>query len=301
MPTKKTIGIALASYQPQAEVLAAQLASLTAQTHTDWVCRITLDSPLAGLRQEGALEPYFADSRFEWSENPVRLGHAKNFEKAMRLCLEQNVAAIAFCDQDDIWHPEKLARSFEVLEKSPPQAMVHCDLIPFWGEPPTHYEGATVWSLERRQVESPTPSELAVRCVVNGTAALFSADLARSCPPFSPEVAHHDQWLAILAASRGGVFPIHQPLVLYRQHEKNVSGLNPDRGWFKLPLGQALKRIRTRWQEYQTLKTALETAFPAIPLLEPRELFLVSIQSFKSDPVLSRASLAKWLGSWLPT
>ncbi len=300
MPTKKTIGIALASYQPQAEVLATQLASLTAQTHTDWVCRITLDSPLAPLRRERVLEPYFADSRFGWSENPARLGHAKNFEKAMRLCLEQNVAAIAFCDQDDIWHPEKLARSLEALQKCPPEAMVHCDLIPFWGEPPSHYEGATVWELERRQVESPTPGELAVRCVVNGTAALFSADLARSCPPFSPEVAHHDQWLAILAASRGGVFPIHQPLVLYRQHEKNVSGLNPDRGWFKLPFTQALKRIQVRWKEYQTLQAALQIAFPEITLSGPSELLLVSIRRFKSDPVLSRASLAKWLGSWLP-
>ena len=57
----------------------------------------------------------FADSApfpVRFNLNPVNLGGTakgitKNFEQASRLCTGD---LIAFCDQDDVWLPQKLAR-----------------------------------------------------------------------------------------------------------------------------------------------------------------------------------------------
>ena len=70
----RTVGIALAVYQPNPEWLAVQLASIAAQTHTEWVCVLTLDSPLSDIAAEPGLIPFLDDKRFTWIENPERLG-----------------------------------------------------------------------------------------------------------------------------------------------------------------------------------------------------------------------------------
>jgi hypothetical protein len=46
-------------------------------------------------------------------------------------------------------------------------------------------------------------------------------------PPF-PDSMPHDQWLALLAADRGGIKYLDEALVLYRQHSGNVLGAGLD-------------------------------------------------------------------------
>ena len=104
-----SVGIALAAYQPNPVWLAEQLASIATQTHTEWICMITLDSPLQEIGSASDLSPFMRDGRFIWVENPERLGLRSNFQKATKLLLARGVELIAFCDQDDIWDPKKLS------------------------------------------------------------------------------------------------------------------------------------------------------------------------------------------------
>jgi hypothetical protein len=286
---KSKVGVALATYEPDGAMLTAQLQSLIDQTHTRWVCHITCDSPVLPLFTE---EP-----RILWHMNPSRLGHARNFERALQLCAsDPDVGAIAFCDQDDIWMPQKLEKSLALLGRCPPLSLVHCDLTPF-GEGVTGTE--TLWSLERRVVDGAMPLTEMIRCTVNATAALFDAELARRFPSFPEGVGHHDQWLAVLAAAHGGIHPLPESLVMYRQHGKNVSGINPYRGAFSIP-SSPIERIARRSAEFRQLQGAFKAAG-----LEHRDhgnlaVFRVVLKSFATDPVLSRAAFVKLLGSTLP-
>ncbi|WRK53107.1 hypothetical protein SD457_23730 [Coprobacillaceae bacterium CR2/5/TPMF4] len=49
-------------------------------------------------------------------------------------------------------------------------------------------------------------------------------DFARSTLPISPYTAH-DKWILSCAATEGTVSFIEEPLVQYRRHGKNVSGI----------------------------------------------------------------------------
>ncbi len=223
------VGIALAAYQPDLNYFLKQLESIDRQTHYDWVCVITSDSPLKDLFRNSALRRFRRHHRFRWFQNPVRLGVKKNFERAIQLCLKENVSAIACSDQDDLWYPDKLTRLIQVFQKIPPLGMVHSDmqLLESLKKKGERKSPQSLWDMEARGVEHCRPHELLVRSVVNGCAMLFDAELARHYPVIPDGFLQHDQWFPFVASLHGGVYPIHEPLSAYRLHAKNVSGMTP--------------------------------------------------------------------------
>src|SRR5258707_813052 len=56
--------------------------------------------------------------------NDSRLGSTKNFEKAISLC---RFEIITLCDQDDIWHPQKLDRIADVFHQDEHMGAVFSD------------------------------------------------------------------------------------------------------------------------------------------------------------------------------
>ena len=81
------VAIALATYNPPAELLRAQLDSIRAQTHGNWVCVISDDcsDPEHFAELE---EQVNGDPRFVVSRSPRRLGFYRNFERALALAPE---------------------------------------------------------------------------------------------------------------------------------------------------------------------------------------------------------------------
>ena len=227
----RTVGIALAAYQPNPVWLAEQLASITAQTHTEWVCVITLDSPVEEIRSSPALAPFMHDARFVWVENPERLGLRSNFQKATQLLLERDVDLIAFSDQDDVWLPEKLTESVAAMKVRGPLSMVYCDAYLL-------VEGVTrPERLHEYTIKTHGKMSIAERIIqpqVSGFCEVFDASLARLHPTIPVESPDHDHWYSLVAAAYGGVHQIDKPLVLYRQHAGNTIGISTVRaaqGW----------------------------------------------------------------------
>jgi hypothetical protein len=225
------VGIALAAYQPNPVWLAEQLASIAAQTHTEWVCVITLDSPVEEIRSSPALAPFMHDARFVWVENPERLGLRSNFQKATQLLLERDVDLIAFSDQDDVWLPEKLTESVAAMKVRGPLSMVYCDAYLL-------VEGVTrPERLHEYTIKTHGKMSIAERIIqpqVSGFCEVFDASLARLHPTIPIESPDHDHWYSLVAAAYGGVHQIDKPLVLYRQHAGNTIGISTVRaaqGW----------------------------------------------------------------------
>lgn len=313
----RRIGIALAGYQPNVGFFREQLASLLAQTFADWICLVSFDSPLAALRDEPQLQPYFQDARFEWRENSQRLGYARNFELGIQALAAQGVDAIACCDQDDVWRPEKLARCAKALEHAGPLSLVHSDM---WilpeGKPCTE----TAWAAEHRSTDAVTPAQILAGNVVSGCSMLFDAELARRFPLPSRGVEHHDQWYAVCAAFHGGVHPIDEPLLSYRQHGGNTIGFVRRGGPFALPRelrpapaettqrgGVAYRRAE--WRKVEALaRAALQAGLPLDPtqqraFLSPRDrgrtLFTLGLRQLARDPMLALVYWSRSLGKLL--
>lgn len=301
------VGIAMAVYSPPVQVFFEQLESIQKQTFKNWVCILTLDSPLSDLKKELILAPFFEDSRFIWSENKDRLGHKKNFEKAMVLALNYNVDAIACSDQDDVWYPEKLEVCIQELEKRGPLSLVHSDMHVLRSD---RIETRSTWDVEKRGVRFVKPSHFYVRNVVAGCAMLLDAELVRKFPFIPDGAEYHDHWYALIASYYGGVYPIFQPLFAYRQHGNNAVGVTPFVNIFhlekKLSRVEILKKCRKGWlKSFRLIDATVQAKLP-VSFLEKMifyyhfdfglSVFLLGLVHWFKDPPFARACLARATG-----
>ncbi len=243
--------VVMAVYRPNPAHLRAQLASIAAQNHANLrlvaVIADTASSPVlcatardVGLDDAVAVEPEVpldAVRAFEYG-----IAEALRMIEAMGPAGED--ALIALSDQDDVWHPDRLARGVERLAGSS-QQLVHSDarLVADDGETLLN---ATVFGYERRH-RAPGLRELLYRNTVTGMTLLMRVRLARLALPFPQQSGlhfYHDLWLALLAEATGGVGLIEAPLVDYRQHSGNLIGAVdrrmgrsarrlPDRAWLR--------------------------------------------------------------------
>lgn len=95
------IGIAMTTYNGE-KYLKEQIDSILNQTVSDFeliVCDdVSSDSTMDILNDYAE-----KDDRVHVFRNEENLGFLKNFEKAIRICLDRGAEYVALSDQDDVW------------------------------------------------------------------------------------------------------------------------------------------------------------------------------------------------------
>lgn len=162
--------------------------------------------------------------------NLERLGVTQGIKKLLSHVQDE---VVFFADQDDYWEPHKM----EVMLAKLPQghacdrpAVVFSNLVVANQNLGKIHE--SYWELAGIHPDCLTFRHIIRRNCVTGCAAAINkpgVDLAREMP----DNVLHDWWLATLAAHRGQLLPIHEPLVWYRQHERNAIGA-AQAGWAKM-------------------------------------------------------------------
>lgn len=236
------IAVCLASFDPDPDLLRAQIDSLRAQTDTNWVCVISDD----GSRRERRAEIkalVSGDPRFVLSASKRRRGFYLNFERALRLA-PREAEFIALCDQDDVWYPDKLETLREAIVNAP-LAYSDARLIDSSGTALSH----SLWPDQRPNTRS-LPSVLVANSVA-GASALIRADVARRALPFPqvPGWPFHDRWLPAVALAAGPIAGVERPLYDYVQHEgavlRGLFGADADRRQLRADSTQSLA---ARWR-----------------------------------------------------
>jgi glycosyltransferase involved in cell wall biosynthesis len=158
-------------------------------------------------------------------KNFDRLGFRANFVNAMGLAGSE---LISFCDQDDIWMPNKLEATTAFFS-DPDMMMVHHNaiLISANGDD----LGNLIWPQPKQE---PIAMRMALPPWFNvpGLTQLFRREIASTAfawpSSISPETANqtlvHDQWVTFISNSLGKVGYINEPLAKYRQHGQNAIG-----------------------------------------------------------------------------
>lgn len=154
-----------------------------------------------------------------------RLGIAGNFERALRACTGE---LIALSDQDDVWHPDRIAAAIAVLASSPGAGLVHSDarLVDAAGADlgVSLFEAIGLDAPGIRRINEGEAFELLLRRNhVTGATVLLTATLRDRALPVPPGWIH-DEWLAIVAAGVSRTSVIDAPLIDYRQHGGNQIG-----------------------------------------------------------------------------
>jgi len=125
---QKSLAILLATYEPREDWLIELLDSLNAQTYQNLRLYVRDDaSPTTDpLRLQQLLREHITAFPWEFHQNRVNLGSNGTFEALTRDCHEHYVA---YCDQDDVWLPEKLANCVRLLEESPLSPTLVCSNV----------------------------------------------------------------------------------------------------------------------------------------------------------------------------
>ncbi len=218
LTTGAPVTICMTTYEPNEEFLGAQLRSIQGQSYQDWECLICDDhsseSTLSVIERLCQEEP-----RFHLLKNPDNVGFYLNFERCLRN-VPRDSQFIALCDQDDVWHPDKLQRLLQEFDNS--TSLVYSDMRLV--DAKEEELSDTYWSDRKNNY-----SKLDVLMVANtitGAASLFRASLLDLILPFPERIgdAYHDHWIALVAFLGGDIKYIDEPLYDYRQHAKNIIG-----------------------------------------------------------------------------
>lgn len=206
-----------------ATFLPRQLRSIENQTFGNWRLIASddgsSDSTVTLLSQ---FRDKHGASRVEIRDGP-RQGFIANF---LSLACDSSMEAdfYAFCDQDDIWEPEKLARALNWLEKKPRDLpALWCGRTRLIDQADRDVGHSSLFTREPSFRNALVQSIAGANTMVFNTAA---RDLLAFCGN-QPDLPSHDWWLYLLTTSAGGTVhydPI--PAIRYRVHKENVMGSN---------------------------------------------------------------------------
>jgi glycosyltransferase involved in cell wall biosynthesis len=224
------VSIAVCTYNGE-RFIGAQMESLLAQSSlpdeivladdasTDGTCAI-LDAFAARARSEGIEVTLVARDQ--------NIGFVQNFSDAL---LRTRGDIVFLCDQDDTWHPRKIAQMRERFTHDPALTLLHSDgeLVDAELEPmgSTMFDALQVKPWELAAIHAGRAFEVLVRrSMVTGAATAFRRSLLATGLPIGQGWIH-DEWLAIVAALIGKVDVLPAALIAYRQHGGNEVGMRP--------------------------------------------------------------------------
>ena len=215
---------------------------------------------------------------------PSNLGYVRHFSAVLRSARGE---VLFLCDQDDIWHAEKIAAISERFERDSELLMVHSDarLIDAAGV----FSGHTLFGAldlccsEIAAIHSGRAFSVLVRrsCVTGATMAVRRSVVELALPVGDGWI--HDEWLAVVAAAIGKVDVIEKCLIDYRQHGGNAVGMRV-RNW------------RDKWEDLRKARTAqFQQEVHRLNVLQERLLALGDcVSSWKLALLAERLTHLQW-------
>ncbi len=275
-----------------ARYIREQIASIQAQTVSDWVLLVR-DDGSSDNTLEIIEEMARKDGRIVLCQDDLgNLGVTGNFGQLMRLAQERVEPWIAFADQDDVWLPEKLAVSLAALQPCGPSeaVLLHTDLQVVDADLNLLHPSFLSYQ-HLRHVDVEPLKTLLVHNFVTGCTMVMNRALLDLVTPIPTQAVLHDRWLAVCAATWGQLLFLPQATLKYRQHGGNVRGaggvlryLRPaallrklahTRGELRACFGQAdalLAREQTHLSGQHDVLNGFAALF-ALPRFSPRRLW----------------------------
>lgn len=222
MSRSEHITLLLASYQGEA-YLKQQLNSLAAQSHSDWSLIVgddgSRDDTKAIVKEFAASQPA---GRVAMIKGPC-MGATLNFLNLLEAA--PYGTAIAFCDQDDVWLPQKLEYALEFLRKA---------------DGPAHYAARTLicdkdlipLTNSRRFARPLGFRNALVQACMAGNTSVFNpaaAELLKAAVPAAraARILSHDWWAYQITSAIGAtLYHDPRPVLYYRQHGTSEVGRN---------------------------------------------------------------------------
>lgn len=196
--------------------LPVLLDSLLRQTHTDWLLSVRDDGSSDGTLE--ILKTYFSSFPGMRVSEGANIGVVDSFFALLQEG-DPGCDFFAFCDQDDIWHPDKLTDAVRWLGKVDPRVpALYCSRVEYVDEALKHLGFSKIPS--RPGFGNALVENISAGCTLVMNA--LGRKLILSSLPGGALM--HDWWCYLVVSCFGTILYDSTPQVRYRQHERNAVG-----------------------------------------------------------------------------
>lgn len=203
-----------------------QIMSIKNQTFKNWILYI---------RDDGSTDETINIIKKEiqgWEDKIVLIksikeidGIAGNFYELLKF---SKAEYLTFSDQDDVWLETKLETIYkkclqlerEHSEETP--VLVHSDLKIV--DSNLKIISDSFFKSQMMKPGRDSVRHLLVQNIVTGCTIMINRPLKKLIMPLHQDMIMHDWWIALVASITGVIGYIPEPLILYRQHNKNSIG-----------------------------------------------------------------------------
>ncbi|MBQ3600071.1 MAG: glycosyltransferase family 2 protein [Lachnospiraceae bacterium] len=218
------VSIVMATYNG-AHYLEEQIESILANTYEDWTMEIcddgSTDRTLSIIERYQELYP----NKIKFHPNEEQLGVTRNFlEGAMRA----NGEYVMFCDQDDVWLPEKIEKTLKFMKEREKLSGENTPIAVFTDAKVVDGALRNINSsffaynkLDTKKIDLP---HLLVENKMIGCTTMINRGILDKVIEFPNFARYHDWWIALIAAVFGEIAFLNESTMLYRQHSKNMVG-----------------------------------------------------------------------------
>lgn len=218
-----TVHILLATYQG-AEHIEEQLKSIAMQTYTQWRLLISddgsKDATIEIVEEFAKQHP----QKVTLIKGPCKGSTFNFFNLIQKVEYRNDIDLFAFCDQDDLWLPDKLEMAANYHQKNPstPLPNLYCGRTRITNG---KLDPIGLTKIPKRPL---TFGNALTQNIASGNTMVFNIPLLKIMRHIAPEHSVWHDWTAYLAttACGGTVFYDKEPQLLYRQHSTNVIGAN---------------------------------------------------------------------------
>lgn len=221
-----TVAVIMASYNGE-KYLAEQIESILASSFSDFELFIyddgSKDNTVNIVR---AYEKQYP-GKIHLHQNEVNLGVTLNFLEAVA---RTDREYIMLCDQDDVWKPDKIAKSIKRMKSMESIYGKELCLAVFTDAEVVDGElkpiSNSFFTFNRLDPRKTDLAHILMENKLIGCTVMINGNIRRllSSNSLPKQAKFHDWWLALIAASMGKISFINEGSLYYRQHGANLVG-----------------------------------------------------------------------------
>lgn len=220
------LDILLSTYNGE-KYLRQQIDSIISQDYTNWRLLIRDDGS-----KDNTLEivndycRQFPNKIVLLKDNKGNIGCTKSFESLMYASM---APYIMFCDQDDVWLPNKISKTIAAVKQAEENGTIpviaHCDQKVVDSNLNVLDESFINYSQINIELYKKNPLFLVISNYIPGCTICMNNAAKQISLPIGSSAMMHDCWIILRTiGNEGKIIDIQEPLMLYRQHGVNVCG-----------------------------------------------------------------------------